>query len=464
MKLFNTLSGKIEEFVPQDKKEVTFYTCGPTVYQSPTIGNWRTYVFADVLKRALEYFDYPVKHIMNFTDVGHLTSDADTGEDKLAKSAKLERKTAWQIAEKYIGEFIQEAKTLNLISPIKYTRATDYIKNQINLIKTLELKGLVYQTKDGVYFDTAKLTDYGKLFRLDKEGLKAGARVEVNPEKKNITDFALWKFSPKDVRRDMEWPSPWGTGFPGWHIECSAMILAELSETIDIHIGGVDLAPIHHNNEIAQSESATGKPLARYWLHSEFLLVGRRRMGKSLGNAYTINDIIQKGYNPLDLRYFFFSAHYRSKLNFTWPALAGAKKNLRALRSVNKLQDKNFQPLAKKEIKGPAAEILLKFEQALGNNLNLPKAIAALNDLSSLPKSKEKLSVFYYFDRVLGLDLLKQEADDQTIPEKILELKSQRDQARQNRDWDKADEIRQQIESAGYQVEDRQDGSIIKKL
>src|SRR3989339_837511 len=383
IKLFNTLSRQKEPFTPLNSKEVTLYTCGPTVYESPSIGNWRTYVMEDILKRTLEYSGFKVKHVMNITDVGHLTSDADEGEDKLQKTADKQKKTAWEVAKKYEEEFMQGLSQLNIEKPTKFTRATDYIQDQIDFIKGLENKDFTYQTSDGIYFDTSKLSDYGKLAKLDLKGLKAGSRVEINPEKKNSTDFALWKFSPKREKRDMEWKSPWGTGFPGWHIECSAMILKELGEQIDIHCGGVDHISTHHTNEIAQSEALNRKVPARFWCHGEFLLIDGGRMGKSLGNAYTLDDVVEKGFNPLDLRYYYFSAHYRQKLNFTWEALQSSSKHLNHIRSSIQLLRKMFtQELpTKDQINGRANEILTIFEESIFNDLNMPKALAALNTI-----------------------------------------------------------------------------------
>lgn len=285
--LFNTLTRKKEKFVPLKDKLVTMYNCGPTVYERPHIGNLRAYIFADTLRRVLEFNGYKVKQIINITDVGHLTSDADTGEDKIEKSAQEKQKSAFEIARFYEDLFKQDLNKLNIKKPFKFPRATEHIKEMINLVQILEKKGYTYKTSDGIYFDTSKFKNYGKLAGLDKKNLKPGARVEVNPEKKNPYDFALWKFSPKDVKRQMEWKSPWGIGFPGWHIECSAMAMKYLGTTLDIHTGGIDHIDIHHTNEIAQSESATGKKFVRYWLHCNFLMVEGQKMSKSLGNIRT---------------------------------------------------------------------------------------------------------------------------------------------------------------------------------
>ena len=333
MRLYNYRSRKKETFKPLEGKTVGLYACGPTVYDFAHIGNLRAYIFADVLKRVLLQNGYQVKQIMNITDVGHLTGDRDMGEDKIQKAALEKHKTAWEIASVYTEAFLDDIKQLNILLPDKLPKATDHIKEMIELIATLEKKGFTYRTTDGLYFDTAKLKDYGKLARLDLAGLREGARVEINAEKKNPTDFALWKSSPNPStssgqRRQMEWESPWGVGFPGWHIECSAMSVKYLGQPFDIHTGGVDHVPVHHTNEIAQSEAAAGKPLANYWLHSEFVIVNDARMGKSEGNLITLLELKDKGYSPLAYRYFVLAGHYRTRLNFTWEAMAGAQNTL----------------------------------------------------------------------------------------------------------------------------------------
>jgi cysteinyl-tRNA synthetase len=331
-KIYNTLSKKIETFQPFSLPQVKIYTCGPTVYDDLTIGNWRTYTLSDLLVRTLKIFGFKPKYIMNITDVGHLTGDnlgdADLGEDKMEKAAKKENKTAWDVAEFYTQSFKQGYKQLNLTEPEKFTKATDHIQEQINLVKQIYKKGFSYKTKDGIYFDVQAYekagNKYGQLSTLDK--IKEGARVARNPDKKDPRDFALWKFSPKNEQRQMEWDSPWGKGFPGWHIECSAMSMKYLGDQLDIHVGGEDLKSIHHPNEIAQSEAATGKkPFVKYWVHGAFLLVNGGRMGKSLGNAYTLKDIKNKNFEFLTLRYFYLTGHYRKQLNFTWQALKASQ-------------------------------------------------------------------------------------------------------------------------------------------
>jgi cysteinyl-tRNA synthetase len=333
IKLYNTLTRKKEVFRPLKNRQVGIYTCGPTVYLYQHIGNLRSYVFPDILKRALEIEGYKVKQVINVTDVGHLTSDADEGEDKIEMAARREKKSAKQIAEYYFKIFRSDLRKLNISEPNIWSKATEHIKEQIELIKKLEKKGYTYKTSDGIYFDTSKLKDYGKLARLDIKGLKAGKRISVR-EKRNKTDFALWKFSEKPGTRQQEWKSPWGIGFPGWHIECSAMSMKYLGTLFDIHTGGEDHISIHHPNEIAQSEAATGKPFVKYWLHGAFLIFRGEKVSKSTGGLYTLSELEEKGYSPLDLRYFFLSAHYRKPLNFTFKNLDYAKNSLQRLREI----------------------------------------------------------------------------------------------------------------------------------
>lgn len=444
--------------MPKNPDLVTMYTCGPTVYDYATIGNYRTYTLGDLVYRTLLYRKYNVRYVMNLTDVGHLTGDnmgdADFGEDRLEKAAEKEGKSATEIADYYIKDFKKGVRKLNLLNPTKFTRATEYIKEQIRLVKELENKGYTYKTSDGIYYDTSKFEDYGNLSGLTDENVMEGARVEPNPEKKNPTDFALWKFSPKNSQRWQEWDSPWGKGFPGWHLECSAMCLSELGETVDIHIGGEDLKMIHHQNEIAQSEAATGKKFVKYWMHSSFLQVDGGKMSKSLGNAYTLDDIEKKGYAPLDLRYLYLSAHYRSKLNFTWEALTGAQSALSRL--YNLLS-------GYKETDGRlSSEYVFKFEEAILDDLNTPKALAVMWDLikSSLSEG-DKVQTLMQFDEVLGLDM--QEYVGYEIPKEVLNLAKTREEYRRSGIWDKADVIRKQIEDKGFVVEDEVNGFKVRK-
>ena len=356
IKLYNTLSRRKEIFKPIKKGFVGIYTCGPTVYWYQHIGNLRSYIFADVLKRVFLYDKYKVKHVINVTDVGHLTSDADEGEDKMEKAVLREHKKAEVIANFYWQEFKNDFKKLNIAEPNIWCKATQHIKEQIKLIKKLEKKGVTYKTSDGIYFDTSKLKDYGKLAKLNKQGLEAGKRIEIG-EKKNITDFALWKFSPLMnangkllPKRQQEWESPWGVGFPGWHIECSAMSMKYLGEHIDIHTGGIDHIPVHHTNEIAQSETATGKKFVNYWLHGDFLNFKGKKISKSTGGLYTISELQEKGFNPLAFRYLTFITHYRDPLNFSLESLQSAQDAYNRLKNIIS-ELKNDKRISRKYLK-----------------------------------------------------------------------------------------------------------------
>ena len=421
MKLYNTLSRKIEEFKPLEKGKVGIYICGPTVYDYAHIGHAIAYVNADVLIRVLKWLDYEVKSVMNITDVGHLTDDADDGEDKMEKKAKAEEKTAEEIAEFYTKDFWQMTKMMNIEKPDVVCRATEYIKEMIELIKRLEEKGMAYKISDGMYFDTSKLKDYGKLARLDIEGLKEGARVEKNTAKKNITDFALWKFSKKEEKRQMEWDSPWGVGFPGWHIECSAMSMKHLGESFDIHTGGIEHIPVHHTNEIAQSEGATGKQFVKYWFHSNHLMVEDEKMSKSLKNFLRVEDIKKKGFDPLSLRYLFLSGHYRTKMNFTWKGLAAAEEGYKKLKSMVSEWGgiKNRTSLSEEKLQ-KLQGLSLKFKQTVENDLAMPQALAVVWEMvkSNIPE-QDKWELIQDWDRVLGLNLTQVKNDKLQIPNEI---------------------------------------------
>jgi len=456
LKLYNTLSRKIEEFRPIKKDRVGIYACGPTVYNYAHIGNLRAYVFEDILKRVLLYNDYAVKHIINITDVGHLTGDADEGEDKIEKGAAREGKTAWQIAAFYTKAFKKDLKILNILPPNKFPKATDNIKEQIALIKILEKKGFTYITSDGVYFDTSKLKDYGKLALLKKEDLKAGARIDLG-EKKNITDFALWKFSPEGQKRQMEWKSPWGVGFPGWHIECSAMSVKYLGQPFDIHCGGIDHVPVHHTNEIAQSEAANGKPLAHYWLHGEFVLMGEDKMAKSTGNFVTLQTLQTKNFSPLAYRYLLLQTHYRKQLAFSWEALQAAQNGLNHLYNIVKSWGKAGVGCAEYE---------QKFLEAVNNDLDTPGALAIMWDLIKNPiyPPFAKRRTILKFDKVLGLGLAKLPKEKKAeLPQEVQNLVNARNEARAHKKWSKSDELRKQIEDLGYMVKDTPDGAEISK-
>ncbi|PMQ01111.1 MAG: cysteine--tRNA ligase [Dictyoglomus sp. NZ13-RE01] len=455
--LYNTLTRKKEIFKPIHPDRVGMYTCGPTVYNFAHIGNLRTYIFEDILKRVLLYNGYKVLHVMNITDVGHLTSDADEGEDKIELSAKKERKNAWQIAEFYTEAFKRDIKKLNILEPDIWCKATEHIDDFIALIKILEEKGYTYRTSDGIYFDTSKLPDYGKLAGQNLDEILPGARVEVNPEKKNPWDFALWKFSPKDVKRQMEWDSPWGIGFPGWHIECSAMSTKYLGQPFDIHCGGVDHIAIHHTNEIAQSEAAYGKPMANYWLHGEFLIMGEKRMGKSEGNFITLSDLEERGYNPLAYRYFCLTAHYRSPLKFTWQAIDSAQRALnRMYENIKKYPATNVEYHKEYEE---------RFHMAINDDLDMPKALAIawelIRDESVAPEVKR--ATLIQFDKVFGLSLDNPPEIKIDVPDEIWNLLEEREKARKEKNYQLADEIRDEIKRKGYIIEDTPQGPRIKK-
>jgi len=459
LKLYNTLTRKKQSFKPRKGKTVNFYACGPTVYWYAHIGNFRTYCAQDILRRTLEYFGYSVKHVMNITDVGHLTSDADTGDDKIEMEARKEKKTAWHVAAFYTSAFKSDSKKLNILTPKTFCKATNYIKEQIALIKNLEKLGYTYETNDGIYFNTKKITRYGELGKLNIAGLKSGARVKMNKEKKNITDFALWKFSPKDKRRQMEWNSPWGVGFPGWHTECVAMSIKHLGNYFDIHAGGIDHVPIHHTNEIAQARALTGMPLARFWMHPEFLLIDKGRMGKSEGNAFTIHDLQKHGIAPLAFRYLTLNTHYRTKLNFTWKGLEAAQNALNSLyKSLKNLEGAISSPSTKTNV------YIKQFNAALKNDLNTPKALAILwrliRDKNISVPAKRKTIV--QFDAILGLNLAAQKAV--SIPQNIKYLAHKREHLRSNKQFIKADNLRKKIEGLGYRVEDGPTGPTILKI
>lgn len=465
IKLYNTLTRKKEEFKPiAPSTPVGLYTCGPTVYNYAHLGNLRTYIFEDILKRVLMYNGYQVKHVMNITDVGHLTGDRDMGEDKLEKEAEKENKTAWEVADFYTMAFKRDMKELNLIEPDIWCKATEHIQEQIDLIKILEAKGYTYKTSDGIYYDTSKFKNYNQLSHQKLSELKEGARVEANPEKKNPTDFALWKFSPKGVQRDMEWDSPWGMGFPGWHIECSAMSLKYLGDHFDIHCGGIDHINVHHTNEIAQTEAATGKSQwVNYWVHGAFLnIAGGKKMAKSEGNFLTLeNALIKKGIDPLVYRYAALTVHYRKPMEYSDEAIESAKNGLEHLRNqILELKDSadGFGSLTM------TAEYKDKFLAAIDDDLNTPKALAVVAALLKDKKIKaaDKLATIIDFDRVLGLNLGKAKAGQAEIPDEILVLVKQREEARKNKDWKKSDELRDLIKSKGFEIEDTASGSVVK--
>lgn len=477
MKIYNSLSRSIEEFVPLHEGKAGVYTCGPTVYSFVTIGNWRTYTLGDLLVRILRYQGVEVNYVMNITDVGHLTGDnegdADTGEDRLEKAAKKEGRNAWDIARFYEKDFLDGYEKLGLVRPSVFCRATEHIEEQIAMVQAIEKKGFAYRIDDGIYFDTLAFEKvgniYGELSSLAQ--IKEGARVEPNPQKRDPRDFALWKFSPSDTKRDMEWESPWGVGFPGWHIECSAMSTKYLGEQFDIHLGGEDLRSTHHPNEIAQAEAATGKkPFVKYWMHGAFLLVDGGRMGKSLGNAYTLSDLIERGYSPLDLRYFYLTGHYRKQLNFTFESLDSAKvarRNLLNQVAAYKEAKSRNDLQGEKMVKINAYRD--RFLDAVNNDLNMPEALAVVFEMiKSNIADYDKYDLMLEWDKVLGLGVDGHRAPKKNIgfddlPTKVKEMMSQRQIAREQKDFALSDKIRDDLFALGYIVEDFATGQQIRQ-
>lgn len=500
LRFFNTLKRKIEDFAPLDPPKVRMYTCGPTVYSSQHIGNMRAYVTWDILRRVLEFNGYQVNHVMNITDVGHLFEEGEEGrigQDKLEYEAARVGKSAWDIANYYTDEFLHFMDELNIKKPTLLVKATDHINEMIALIKRLEEKGFTYKISDGVYFDTSKFPNYGELAG-GKEGIRPGVRVEMVPGKKNPTDFSLWKFTPKGFKRQMEWDSPWAPrqargkvkGFPGWHIECSAMSMKYLGEsfdpfgkasvesaetlridgehyrTIDIHTGGVDHIPVHHTNEIAQSEAATGLKFVRFWLHNEFVLVDGKRMGKSLGNVFTVDDVKKRGFNSLSLRYLFLTAHYRDKLNFTWESLQAAQNAYnRLVEALSGFQREDQSIVSRSGIPLRGKKYRTAFFNRMNNDLSTPNALPVVWEMlkSNIP-AKDKSDLLLSFDEVLGLGLEKQvNKKEPEIPEGVIRLIKEREKLRKKEEWAKADELRERIERMGYFVEDTIEGSKTKK-
>lgn len=457
---YNTLTKQKEKFEPLDSKEVRIYSCGPTVYKDATIGNMRTNIFQDILRRVLRYNGYKIKHVMNITDVGHLVSDGDEGEDKMLKSAREEHKTPLEIAEHYTKLFFEDLKALNVETPEIVCKATDHINEMLEYVRELIKNGYAYETSTAVYFDISKLDKYPVLSNLNLEEQKAGARVEVDKEKKNPYDFALWIKAPKNHL--MKWDSEFGPSYPGWHIECSAMGRKYLGEQFDIHTGGIDLIPTHHENEIAQSKGATGKIPARYWLHGEYLLIDGGKMSKSLGNVYLVKDIKEKGYEPLAYRLFNYSCNYRNKLNFTWEGIESAQKSLERLRGSYKAHLNGTDNLDEKD-KEKLANIEENFHKAINDDLNMPLAMSYVWETAKFEKkSPEVAKLLMKFDTVLGIRIDKQE-EQKEIPQEISELLEQRRKARENKDWAKSDEIRDLISEKGYIVKDTKNGQEIRK-
>ena len=458
MKLYNTLTRKVEKFRPIKKKTVTLYTCGPTVYDHAHIGHWFTYVRMDLLVRTLQSVGYRVNWVMNITDVGHLVSDADEGEDKLEKGAKREGKSAWDVAKIYEAEFLSEMNSLNILSPSNIVRATEHIKEQIELIQVLEKKGYTYVINDGVYFDTFKFKKYADFAKLDVDEQQAGARVELNIEKKNKTDFALWKFSPKESKRDMEWDSPWGKGFPGWHIECSAMAMKYLGSTLDIHAGGIDHIPVHHSNEIAQSEAATGKRFANYWMHSNHINVNGQKISKSLGNSIRLEDLSKKGFDAQDLRILILESSYITQSQFSFDTLEAAKNRLNDLKSMSVVRyQANKKSLRQKAYFKKISKDLIN---SMADNLDTPKVMTILSEVNkkvldnglNVKDLKDFNTLIKTIDNLLGLKLGK----IKDISEEDKELIAKRNAARADNNYKLSDEIRNKLLKKNIALRDKQ--------
>ncbi len=469
LQFLNIMTREMQPFVPISPGKVGVYTCGPTVYNRAHIGNMRAYLMADTLGRTLKRCGYDLNHVMNITDVGHLTSDADEGEDKMAKSARLERKTAWQVAEAYTNQFLADTDKLNIVLPTVICKATDHIPEQIELVRRLEQKGFIYNTDDGIYFNTAHLEDYGRLMSLDHKGIQAGIRVEMG-QKKNPTDFALWKFAAPGEKRDMEWDSPWGRGFPGWHIECSAMAMKYLGEHFDIHTGGVDHGT-HHSNEDAQSRAATGLDnFANYWMHVEFLTSGHEKMSKSLGNIVNIDELDEQGISPLTYRFFCLTSRYGQKLRLTENSFVTAKAAYASLgQTVQRVLEK-ATPGKLVDLSDTGLALRKSFDLALSNNLNTPIALSILWKVLKEPDMfpQEKYTLIRDFDQALGLGLMDMGKEPRgvvinVIPDEILKLASARQEFRKARQFAEADAARDQITAAGYTVKDTPAGFEVTK-
>ncbi len=465
MKLFNTMTRKVEEFVPIKENRVSMYCCGPTVYNYAHIGNLRTFIFEDILKRTLQYDGYRVTHVMNITDVGHLTGDGDDGEDKLGKRSRETGKSVWDIAAFYTDAFFKDEKDLNIIRPSVVCKATDHIQDMINLIKVLEEKGHTYTSGGNVYFSIDTIDDYGKLAGQSQDEKLSGARIAVDGNKRNPKDFVLWFTNSKFGEQAMMWDSPWGRGYPGWHIECSAMSMKYLGPHFDIHCGGIDAIPVHHTNEIAQSEAATGEKWVNYWCHGEFLLNDKGKMSKSSGEFLTLPVVVSHGYNALDYRYFCLSGHYRTQLKFSWEALDHAKSAREKLVAAVSELKKDNKPAS---VLSEKAEGWKKaFSDAMNNDLRAPEALAQMwmmlkdGDITG----SEKLALLLDFDRILGLELDKVEAksDEKVGGEREWKLLEERAEAKKNKDWARADEIRAELLSLGYIVKDTPKGAVLEK-
>ncbi len=485
---FNTLGRKQQAFASIDPSVVRMYSCGPTVYNYAHIGNLRAYIFVDIVRRALEYLDYAVRHVMNITDVGHLTDDADDGEDKMVKSSRETGRSVWEIAEFYTDAFFRHADSLNITRPHVTPRATEHVDDMIALIRRLEERGYTYRGGGNIYFDISKFPSYGELARVRSAGGDTGVgssehgRVEVDPNKRNPNDFVLWFTQSKFENQAMLWDSPWGRGYPGWHIECSAMSMRYLGEQFDIHCGGVDHIPVHHSNEIAQSEAATGRQWVRYWLHNEFVVMDKGKMAKSSGSFVTLDTLTEAGYDPLDYRYFCLLAHYRSEIRFSLEALDAARRaRLRLVERIRGLAERApdvAEELGRRQTgfaggmadgttvkgadaSGTAEAALKEFCAALEDDLNTPKMLAAVQTLTKAETGsvEEILTALASMDRVLGLNLIAEAIAEQQIPEEVEKLVAEREQARKLKDFARADEIRDILKERGFVLEDRPSGT-----
>ena len=455
---YNTLTKQKDLFKPIEEGKVKIYSCGPTVYKDATIGNMRTNLLNDTLRRVLKYNGYELKHVMNITDVGHLVSDGDEGEDKMLKSAREEHKSPLEIAEHYTKLFFRDLERLNIETPEVVCKATDHIKEMLEMVQKIMKNGYAYETSTAIYFDVSKLDKYGILSGINLNDQIAGARVDVDPEKRNPYDFALWIKAP--ANHLMKWDSPWGPSYPGWHIECSAMSTKYLGEEFDIHTGGIDLVPTHHENEIAQNKGACGKNPAHYWIHGEYLLINGGKMSKSLGNVYLIDDIIAKGYSPLAYRLFNYSCHYRGKLNFTWEGIESANTSLIRLRDGYQKHLNGNAEVSDEIIK----DMENRFHQAINDDMNMPLALSVVWEAVKYPEKSPKIAqLLKKFDTVLGIKIDEVQVQETKIPQEILDLVEERKQARSDKNWSESDRLRDLIAEKGYTVKDTKDGTEILK-
>ena len=453
---YNTLTKQKDLFKPIEEGKVKIYSCGPTVYKDATIGNMRTNLLNDTLRRVFKYNGYELKHVMNITDVGHLVSDGDEGEDKMLKSAREEHKSPLEIAEHYTKLFFRDLERLNIETPEVVCKATDHIKEMLEMVQKIMKNGYAYETSTAIYFDVSKLDKYGILSGINLNDQKAGARVDIDPEKRNPYDFALWIKAP--ANHLMKWDSPWGPSYPGWHIECSAMSTKYLGEEFDIHTGGIDLVPTHHENEIAQNKGACGKNPAHYWIHGEYLLINGGKMSKSLGNTYLIDDIIARGYSPLAYRLFNYSCHYRGKLNFTWEGIESANTSLIRLREGYQKHLNGNSDISDEII----ADIENRFHQAINDDMNMPLALSVVWEAVKYPEKSPKIAqLLKKFDTVLGIKI--DEVQETKIPQEILDLVEERKQARSDKNWSESDRLRDLIAEKGYIVKDMKDGTEVLK-